>query len=514
MKKNSSIYAFLASDLGILVLIALVRVALQIPTNGQYGFHQDELVTLEAAAHHLAWGYVAWPPVTPFLGRISLALYGHSLIGLRSFAVLAEGLVVLLTGLMVRELGGRRPAQILAALAVATSPISIIQGGLFQYETFDYLIWVLLAYMVVRLLTTEDPRWWLGIGATIGLGMMTKYTIAFFAAGLIVGVLATPNRRYLKSRWLWIGALLAVLIWLPNLIWEFQNHWITLDFLGSIHARDVQSGEASTFLLDQILFNLNLVMLTLVIAGLYAFLFGKDWQRERVLGWMFVVPFVLLLALQGNGYYVASAYPMLASGGAVWWQQRLERLAQDHPRAARAWRTATWSVFGVFAAFVIALTLPVAPLGSPWWDVISHANTNLIAEVGWPQVAQQVAEVYHALPASEKANAAILASSSGEIGAVGFYGPDYGLPYNHPRLISGFDTFWLYGYGSPPPQTVVVVGFGDELRAEFQSCTFQSEFRIPLNIQTEVAASHDGIYVCHNLRVPWPEFWAHFLYFG
>ncbi len=518
MKANAivgkPITTFLVSDVGVLALLALARVLLQVFTNGTYGYHQDELITLFAAEHHLAWGYVAWPPLTPFLARISLALYGHSLIGLRSVAVLAEGAVVLRTGLMVRELGGRRPAQILAAAAVATTPISIVQGGLFQYETFDYLIWVLLAYMVVRLLTTEDPHWWLGIGATIGRGLETKFTIAFLVAGLIVGVLVTPNRRYLKSRWLWIGALLAVLIWLPNLIWEFQNHWISLDFLSSIHARDMRDGLTSTFLLDQILFNLNLVTLVLVIAGLYAFLFGKGWQRNRLLGWMYVVPFVLLLAAQGKGYYLASIYPLLMAGGAVWWQQRLERLALNHPRAASAWRTVTWSVFGVFAAFVIALTLPVAPLGSPWWDVISHANTNLIAEVGWPQVAQQVAEVYKALPASEKANAAILASSSGEIGAIGFFGPDYGLPYGHPRLISGFDTFWLYGYGTPPPQTVVMVGFGNELRAEFESCTFQTELHVPLNIQTEVAASHDGVYVCHNLRVPWPEFWAHFLYFG
>src|SRR5664280_798968 len=187
MNKSRPISSFISSDIGILLLLALARILLQVFTNGQYGFHQDELITLDAAAHHLAWGYVAWPPVTPFLARVSLTMFGPSLIGLRTFAVLAEGIVMLLTGLMIRDLGGQRWAQVLGAVAVATSPLSIVQGGLFQYETLDYLCWVLLAFMVIRLLKTENPRWWLGIGAAIGLGMMTKYTIAFSVAGIIMG---------------------------------------------------------------------------------------------------------------------------------------------------------------------------------------------------------------------------------------------------------------------------------------------------------------------------------------
>ncbi len=301
INKSRPVTTLISNDVAILALLALGRVLLQVFTNGQYGFHQDELVTMDIATRGLSWGYVAWPPLTPFLARLGLALYGPSVIGLRSFAVLAEGIVMLLTGLMVRDLGGRRWAQILAAVAVTTTPIAIIQGGLFQYETFDYLCWVLLAFMAIRLLTTENPRWWLGIGATIGLGMMTKYTIAISAAGLIVGVLATRNRHYLKGPWLWGSALLALLIWLPNLVWQFQNHWISLDFLGSIHTRDVQAGQASSFLIEQIEFNLNPVMLFLVIAGLFYFLFARAGQRCRMMGWMYAVPFVLLLLVQGNG---------------------------------------------------------------------------------------------------------------------------------------------------------------------------------------------------------------------
>jgi 4-amino-4-deoxy-L-arabinose transferase-like glycosyltransferase len=508
MHKSQSFSTLLSRDIGILILLALARILLQVFTNGQYGFHQDELVTLDAAAHHLAWGYVAWPPVTPFLARVALILFGPSLIGLRSFAVLAEGIVMLLVGLMVRDLGGGRWAQIIGAVAVATTPNSIIQGGLFQYETFDYLCWVLLAFTVVRLLKTENPRWWLAIGAAIGLGMMTKYTIAFSVAGLMVGVLATHNRRYLKSRWLWAGALLALLIWLPNLLWQFQNHWISLYFLASIHARDVQSGEASAYLIDQILFNLNPVMLLLVVAGLYTFLFTQAGQRYRILGWMYLVPFVLLLLAHGNGYYVASAYPMLAAGGAVWWEARLNHMASQ--RRARSWRWATWIVLSAFAVLFAATELPVAPLGSAWWDAVNRSNPELKAEVGWPGLVQQVARVYNSLPASEKAHAAILAASSGEIGSIDLYGPAYGLP----MVISGFDSYWSYGYGNPPPQTLIVLGFSADLLANFQDCAFIAPITMPFNIQNEETINYRAIYLCHNLRQPWPEFWQHFQYFG
>ncbi len=498
----------ISNDLGLLILLALLRILLQVPTNGLYGFHQDELVTMDIATRQLAWGYVAWPPVTPFLARVAMELFGLSPVGLRFFAVLSEANVMVLVGLMVRDLGGGRWAQILAVVAVATSPNSIVQGGLFQYETFDYLCWVVLAYMAVHLLKTEDPRWWLGIGAAIGLGMMTKYTIAFSVAGLIVGTLATRNRRYLRSRWLWLGTALALAIWLPNLVWEIQNHGVSLYFLASIHTRDVQSGLTSSFLTVQLLFNFNPVMLFLVIAGLYYFFFAPGGQRFRLMGWMYVVPFILLLLVQGKGYYLAAAYPMLAAGGAAWWEGRLSGMVTR--RGARIWRWATWSVLGFFAGLIIATELPVAPLGSAWWDTVSKSNDQLSSEVGWLELAQQVAKAYNSLPPDEKSRAAILTLSAGEVGSVDLYGPAYGLP----RAISGFNSYWQYGYGNPPPRTVVVVGFDPAFLSNFQDCTLFAPITMPFNIQNEETINHRAIYVCHDLRQPWPVFWEHFQYFG
>ena len=157
-----------------------------------------------------------------------------------------------------------------------------------------------------------------------------------------------------------------------------------------------------------------------------------------------------------------------------------------------------------------ATELPLAPLGSAWWDVISQSNVELKREIGWPQLVQSVAKVYQSLSDSEKAHTAILAASSGEIGSIDLYGPAYGLP----RGISGFDSYWQYGYGNPPPQTLIVLGFSGSFLANFQDCTFIAPITAPFNIQTDETSDHDSIYVCHFLRQPWPQFWKTFQYFG
>src|SRR5271165_413184 len=188
------------SAVSVLMVIAALRILLQTLANIHYGFHRDELATLDDA-RYLAWGYVAYPPVTPFLGRVALELFGTSLRGVRFFPALAEAVAVVLSGLMARELGGKRLAQVVAALAVAIAPVSLFSGAVLQYVAFDYVWWVLTAYFLIRLLRTEDPRWWLAVGAAIGMGMMTKYTMIFLVAGIAAGVLLTNTRRYLRSPW-------------------------------------------------------------------------------------------------------------------------------------------------------------------------------------------------------------------------------------------------------------------------------------------------------------------------
>jgi len=345
------------SGLGMLAIFAFGNVLIHTLANGQYGFHRDELLTYNNA-RHLQWGYAVYPPVTAFFGRLSLVLFGTSLRGFRLFAAMAQGLAMLLTGLAAREMGGRREAQLVSAFAAALCGVSLVHGSFTSYTAFDFPCWILVAYFVIRLLKSDDPRWWLAIGATTGLGMMTKYTMAFLVLGVVGGVLLTPVRRHLKSPWLWLGAALALLVFLPNLLWQIHNHFVTLDCIRTIHARDVSRGSTDHFLLNQFWSTTNVVTVPIWCAGLWFLFVAPKGKRYRLLGWMYVIPLAAFLFAKGRNYYLAAAYPMLFAAGAVWGEQWLSSLSAC---SALVVRRIAWRTMAISGLCSIAVTLPIAP---------------------------------------------------------------------------------------------------------------------------------------------------------
>jgi len=494
---------FWFGNTAILLYLAAATVLVHALTAGEYGFHRDELATLDDA-RHLAWGYVAYPPVTPFFGRLSLLLFGRSLPGFRFFASVAQALAVVLTGLMAREMGGRRGAQLVAAAAAL--PFCLAGGALMQYVSFDYLSSVLTAYFIVRLLKSGDPRWWLAVGSAIGLGMMSKYTMLFFVAGVVAGLLATPARRYLASRWLWYGVALSLLIFLPNALWQFRHGFISLDFLQHIHARDVRIGRTQGFLPDQL--KLMLLSFPLAATGLYFLLLSRAGARFRMLGWMYIVPLLLFIVAKGRWYYLAPAYPMLYAAGSVWgenWLASLSRL-----RAGIVRRLA-WSALALDAVLFAAIAIPMAPVNSPWWNFAVKNNGDLREEIGWPELVQTVAHLRDSLPGQDREHLGILAGNYGEAGAINLYGPDYHLP----QAISGINSFWQRGYGDPPPQTLIVVGLSRSfVDRNFGSCELAAHTWNRFNVENEETSDHPEIFVCRGLKQSWPEFWKDFRYYG
>jgi 4-amino-4-deoxy-L-arabinose transferase-like glycosyltransferase len=358
----------------ILLGIAAAVMLLHLATNGRYGFHRDELQFL-SDAQHLDWGFVAYPPLTPFLEHISLGIFGLSLVGLRLFSVLAQAAAIGVTGLMARELGGRRLAQCAAALAVALSPLPLFEGTEFQYSTFDYLWWVLIAYFAIRLLKSENPRWWLAIGTAAGMGLLTKYSIVFFIAGILGGLAFTRARRFFISGWFWAGIALALAIFLPNFLWLARHQFISYHFLQSIHIRDVGEGRAQSFFPDQFLLCVNLFAVPLWLAGLIAFLRNR---RYRMLFWMYLIPLALFIVAKGRGYYMAAAYPMLLAMGATVserWVSHLSRLGR------RIVEFLFFTNLAVYGACVCAVILPLASSGPLKQFELSH-NGDMREEIG------------------------------------------------------------------------------------------------------------------------------------
>ncbi|MGP0072877.1 MAG: ArnT family glycosyltransferase [Bryobacteraceae bacterium] len=476
---------------GVLLVLAALLLVIHTLTNGRYGFHRDELATLDDA-WHLAWGYVAYPPLTPFVARIALTLFGAAPAAIRFFAALAQCVAVVVAGLMARELGGGQTAQIVAALAVAVSPLSMLWGHSFQYVSFDFLWGVLAVYFVIRLIESNDGRWWIAVGAAVGLGLMTRYTIVWLVAGLTVGFLLTPARKLLLSKWLIAVAALAILIFLPNLLWQVNHGFISIDFLRAIHARDIRIGRTDGFWWKQLVVPANLFTVPLWIAGLLFYFRRKEGQRYRALGWTFIAALAFFAVARAREYYTAPLYPMLLAAGAV--------LAQQWPRWAKGLNWAGLIVaFGLGVAF-----LPVASVNSKWFQVEMRFNETLREEIGWPELVDTIAKIHESLPVNERSTAGILTGNYGEAGAIDLYGPAHGLPL----ALSRVNSFWLRGYGEHPPQTLIVVGLSPQfVQDNFASCesrgTISNRYGVP-NEETEV---HKYLWVCRGLREPWPEFW-------
>jgi 4-amino-4-deoxy-L-arabinose transferase-like glycosyltransferase len=398
---------YLLTDTAILVWMAMALIILHCLVNKQYGFFRDELNFIEDG-RHLAWGYIDCPPFTPFVAHIAEMLFGTSLVGIRFFPAVAQGLVLVLTGLMVRRMGGNRWAQIIAAGGAAISAVSLNQGSIFKYVSFDFLWWVVVAYGVISMLKTSGARWWLAIGMAIGLGMMTKLNMSFLVAGLVAGVLFTPARRYLKSPWLWAGVAIALLIFLPNLLWMAQHDFISIQKLSAVHARDVGNGYYKWFLLDQLYSAANPSSICLWVLGLYFFWRSSSEPNYRPLVWMYAVPLVGFLALQGRGYYLAPAYPMLIAGGAYYIGERVRNWAPADRNAKYSWLYYSLIIGGLCAA---SFSIPVVPLNSFWLKLADNIHQLYREEVGWSELVKTVADIRDSVPPEERSRLGILAGN-------------------------------------------------------------------------------------------------------
>jgi hypothetical protein len=483
--------------------IAIAAALVHISTNGRYGFHRDELQFL-SDARHLDWGYVSYPPLTPFIQHIGLSLFGLSLIGLRMFSVIAQAAVIVVSGLMARDLGGGRLAQVTTALAVALSPLPIFEATEFQYTSFAFLWWVLAAWFTIRLLKTENPRYWLAIGAALGLGLMTKYAIVFYIAGILVGMALSPARRYFASKWFWSGVALALLIFLPNLVWLIQHDFISYKFLQHIHTRDVGEGRADGYLLYQFLVCANLFSAPVWLIGLYTFL--RD-RRYRMIAFMYLVPFAVFWIDKGRFYYLAEAYPVLIAMGAVTSERWLARIP--------LWTQRTIEVVffaGLFTcgAYFFAGWVPFAASG-PLRDFALKHSEDLREEIGWDEMVKAVANVRDSLSPDQQASLGILVGNYGEQGAIELFGPAYHLP----PPISMTNSAWLRGYPSPPPSTLIVVGSSREWADKnFTACRLAGHIGNSLGVQNEESKYHADFFLCGPPRQPWPVFWKDHERFG
>jgi hypothetical protein len=491
-----------------LILIAAVAAGvllLHLLTNMRYGFHRDELQFLSDALH-LDWGYVAYPPLTPFVERVSMTMFGVSLEGLRLFSVLAQVALVITAGLIARTLGGNRFAQGITALAVALAPIALLEGTEFQYTTFEQFAWVVATYGVVRLLSSDDERWWMWIGAFSGVGLMAKYTVVFFIGALLAGLLLTPARRLLFSRWFVLACGLTLLMVLPNLLWQVNHGFISLHFLEHIHARDLRigRGRAGDFWLFQAVLCENPFAIALTIRGIVA-----AWRsvRYRALSIAFVLTILLFAAMKARGYYTAAVFPVIIAFGAVAIARQASLWRPPLRRSIFAFLCTGMLVTGVYFACVL---VPIASSGPLKAFALAHSE-DLREQLGWDTFVNTVVQVRDSLTSEQRASLGIVTANYGEQGAVEILGRSHGLP----APLSLTNSAWLRGYPTPQPSTLIVTGLdSDEANDEFTSCQRAAHVPYAANLNNEESKYHPDVFVCGPPRLPWPDFWKKYQRFG
>src|SRR6266581_3643537 len=313
------------SESALIAFFSAVALLIHLLTNGRYGYFRDELYYI-VCARHLDFGYVDQPPLSILLLRLSEILLGDSLFAIRLLPALAGAATVALTGAIARELGGRAWAIALACAASLCALFNLAVGNFFSMNAFEPLLWMGCVYLYVRIINGGSPTLWLWLGAVLGVGLENKHSTAFFAAGIFVALLLTPERRYFAGKWIWLGGLIALAIALPNVLWQLQNHWPTFELLSNIAHSDKNVALSPVqFIVQQIVF-MNPGTLPLWLAGLLWLFGSREGRRYRAIGIIYLITLAEFIILHGKSYYLAPAYPMLFAAGGV----AIERIFASH----------------------------------------------------------------------------------------------------------------------------------------------------------------------------------------
>ncbi len=498
-----------ALALGLLIGLVGAKLLIHLALGGRYGYFRDELYYLDAG-RHLAAGYVDMAPLVAVYAKFALLL-GGSQHALRLLPAVAGAAVVALTMIITRQLGGGRFAQGLAGLAALISPAVLVVDNFLSMNAVEPVLWMGGIAVLIRILQTGNSRLWLWFGLLAGLGMENKHSTVFFAIAVVGGLLLTQHRREFLKPWIWLGGLIALLVFLPNLMWQIRHNFPTLEDLENVRrtGTNVVLGPAA-FRWQQI-FTVHPILLPIWLAGLVSFLRQR---ATRVLGWTFVVFFVVMFAMHAKQYYLFPIYPMLFAGGAVAFEKWLNRRTSPAGTTLRFAKPVMVAVIVLAAIPVDIFLLPIFPpekyVRYSGFLHLEQTKSEVHHEAAWPQVfadqfgwqelVQEVAQIYHSLPPQERARTVIMTGNYGEAGAINQFGPKYGLP----RAYSGHQNHFFWGPPPFQPETMVILQASrSNLERYFENVQEAGQHYN----QWGMAEENGPIWLCRGLKVQLAEVW-------
>ena len=501
---------------------ALLALLLHATTASRYGYFRDELYFI-ACSKHLAWGYVDQPPLVAVAAWLS-APFGYAPSAMRALPVIASALTCYFAVALTSELGGGRFAQLLAGIATLLLPGYLLLGNTLTTSSFEPLFWTLAIYLVVRIAgapASRRSRLWLALGFVTALGMYGKYSMLLPIAGLVIGLAATSQRRILRTPYAGYAAGVAILLLLPNLVWQGAHGWPILEVLRGdlVHRPSFAAGfaleyrdwaaNAKAFLLEQLLYT-NPLAAPIWLTGTIAPFRVAALRPLRFVSIAYLVVLLAAIALEAKGYYIIGFYAALLAIGAV--------------VIERAGAVVRWGVLCSVTLVGLAampLSLPILPVdgliaytqgvgltgrsGSP----ARLIQPVFAEEFGWDRLARNVAAVYFSLPPDERASTAIYADTYGDAAALDFFGPHYRLP----AAISSQNNYYLWGTRGYTGTTLIAIGATriDLLRRFYRSCVLVRTSTEPYKWIVEGPAP---IYLCRDSIAPLSEIWPHLRWYG
>ncbi|WP_299123353.1 glycosyltransferase family 39 protein [uncultured Winogradskyella sp.] len=484
-------------NISIIIILSSIKFIIQWLGNRNYGFHRDELLHL-SVSEHLDWGFMEFPPFIGFIGKLSYWFFDYSLLGVRLFPTLAGVGILILCCLIAKELGGKTKAIFLAGICILAFLPFYRNHTLFQPVAFDQLFWTLGFYFLIKFFNSQNKKFLLLLGLTLGLGLMNKYTMLVWAFGISIGLVFYQKGKLFKNKWLYISALLALFIFLPNIIWQIQQHFPLLTHLQTLSENQLEDISPLAFLLDQLEMLPTFIMFLLGLSGLFLM---KKLKAFKTIGIASIIIFFTLWILKAKTYYVFALYPLVFAAGAV----TVEKLLNKKPN---------W----IYAIPISALLLMVyfIPDLTPILSIdnyVKYANlkeqndgrielTGDYADMfGWEEQVRLVDSVYRNLSTTEQKNCVIWGENYGEAGALKIIGKEYNLP----NPISRHGSFWTWGFGNKNAE--VWISLGNEKPAV--DYAFDDVQLVKIITHKYAIGEENGIplYICRNPKVDIEAWW-------
>jgi len=488
-------------------LIAALNILLHLAFYNTLGFHRDELLYF-SLGQHLSAGYASVPPFTGFIAWLMIHTLGYSLLAARIVPILFSGVLVLLVGAITRELKGNRYAQLLAATAITVTPFNLRGFSLFQPVCFDVIFWSLIFWLALKWINTRDGKFLLLLGIAAGLGMLNKYLIALQIAGLLVALCFSPYRSIFRTKAFYLAVLIALVVFMPNMIWQVKNHLPVITHMKALHDSQLVNVNRLDFLTDQVF--IGSMAILLIIPGIIILCLAKSMKPYRPIAISSLIVLAFLLVLRGKSYYLAGVFPLWIAAGAVWWESKTSR------QLTRA----------ILPMIMVLFTLPILPMGIPVFKADKLAGYFALAKekfgfdmplrwetgrihslpqdyadmIGWDELAAITARAYDQV--GDKASSLIYAENYGEAGAVMVLGKKYKLP--EPVCFSESFFYWFPRKLKHEITSIIYINseLGEDVNSLFADC------RLIGSIQDPLAREYGtGVWLCTGPRSSFNEFW-------